>query len=76
MLDLERDWWQGDAPKAAAIRDRVRVSPSTYYRRLDALIDRPEALASDPLVVRRLRRARTERRRTRYAGPQRKRSQP
>jgi hypothetical protein len=45
------------------------MSPSTYYRRLRALVDRPEALAADPLLVRRLRRDRTERRRRRFVAP-------
>lgn len=75
ILAFEQGWWLRTESKAAAIRDHLSMSPSTYYRQLQALIDRPEALEVDPLLVRRLRRARTDRRRTRYAGPQSKRSQ-
>ena len=69
ILDFERDWWQSPGPKGDAIRQRLAMSPSAYYRRLDALIDRPEVLDLDPLLVRRLRRARADRRRRRYVGP-------
>jgi hypothetical protein len=69
ILDFERDWWQSPGPKGDRIRDRFGMSPSAYYRRLDALIDRREVLDLDPLLVRRLRRARADRRRRRYAGP-------
>jgi hypothetical protein len=34
---------------------------------LNALIDKPEALAADPLLIKRLRRLRTSRQRTRAA---------
>jgi hypothetical protein len=68
VLDFERDWWQSPGPKGEAIRARLDMSPSAYYRRLDALIDRAEVLEVDPLLVRRLRRARADRRRRRYTG--------
>ena len=38
-----------------------------YYQLLNALIDRPEALEHDPLLVKRLRRLREQRQRTRSA---------
>jgi hypothetical protein len=69
VLDFERGWWQTPGPKGDAIRARLDMSPSTYYRRLGALLDRPEVLAADPLLVRRLRRDRTERRRRRFVAP-------
>lgn len=73
ILDFERAWWQSPGPKGDAIRARLELSPSAYYRRLDTLIDRPEVLELDPLLVRRLRRARADRRRRRYTGPVRRR---
>jgi hypothetical protein len=76
ILDFEQGWWLAPGPKSAAIRSELSMSPSTYYRRLAALVDRPEAAEADPLLVRRLRRARADRRRTRHVGPQWKRSQP
>lgn len=69
ILDFERDWWQSPGPKGEAIRARLGMSPSAYYRRLDALVDRADALDLDPLLVRRLRRARADRRRRRFTGP-------
>ena len=73
ILDFERAWWQSPGPKGEAIRTQLQMSPSAYYRRLDAVIDRPGALDVDPLLVRRLRRARADRRRRRYVGPTRRR---
>lgn len=75
ILAFEGSWWRTPGPKTDAIRDRFGISASTYYRRLHALIDDPEALAADPLLIRRLRRDRAERRRTRHTGPRWKRSQ-
>ena len=75
VLDFERAWWMHAGPKGEAIRIELSMSSSAYYRRLAALIDRPEAEQADPLLVRRLRRARADRRRTRHIGPQWKRSQ-
>lgn len=76
ILEFERAWWQMPGPKGAAIRRELAMSPSSYYRRLGALIDDPDVAAADPLLVKRLRRARADRRRTRYIGPQWKRSRP
>jgi hypothetical protein len=45
----------------------VRHVLARYYQVLNALIDRPEALAADPLLVRRLRRLRASRQRQRQA---------
>jgi Protein of unknown function (DUF3263) len=68
ILDFERTWWTEPGPKELAIRARFKLSPTTYYRALADLIDSPEAVAYDPLVVRRLRRLRDRRRRARYEG--------
>jgi hypothetical protein len=42
-------------------------SPSRYHQLLHRIIDRPEALVYDPMLVRRLRRVREVRRRARTA---------
>lgn len=76
ILDFERSWWLDPGPKSAAIRHALSMSASTYYRRLNELIDDPAAAAADPLLVRRLRRDRADRRRTRHAGSRRERSNP
>jgi hypothetical protein len=70
MLTFERQWWRRPGAKETAIRDRFRVTPTRYYQVLNALVDRPDALAADPLLVRRLRRLRLARQRTRSSrGP-------
>lgn len=68
ILDLERSWWLEPGSKEDAIRSRVGLSPTRYYQLLGGLLDRPEAEAHDPMVVRRLRRSRDLRRRARYEG--------
>jgi len=61
MLTFERQWWRRAGAKETAIRDRFGVPPTRYYQVLNALVDRPEALEADPLLVRRLRRLRSVR---------------
>ena len=68
ILDFERTWWSEPGPKAAAIQARMGLSPARYYRLLAQLIGSAEAAAYDPLVVRRLRKMRTSRRRARLEG--------
>ena len=65
MLTFERHWWRRAGAKETAIRDRFGVPPTRYYQVLNALVDRPDALAADPLLVRRLRRVRSARQRQR-----------
>lgn len=67
ILDFERDWWKHPAPKDRAVRERFGLSAARYHQLLNRTIDRPEALAYDPMLVRRLRRLREARRRKRYA---------
>jgi hypothetical protein len=62
ILDLERNWWKHAGAKDAVIRERFDVSPTRYYQVLGALLERPEALAYDPMLVRRLVRLRERRR--------------
>src|SRR5215213_709201 len=58
ILAFERLWWKYAGAKEQAIRDQFDMSATRYYQVLNALIDRPEALAYDPLLVKRLRRLR------------------
>ena len=67
ILDFERQWWKYAGAKEQAIRDLFDMSATRYYQVLNALIDRPEALAADPMLVKRLRRLRATRQRTRHA---------
>jgi hypothetical protein len=50
------------------LRERFNCSADDYYNELNRLLDSPDALAYDPLVVRRLQRARERRRRMRLDG--------
>ncbi len=67
ILTFERQWWKHAGAKDSAIRDRFDLSPTRYYQLLNVLIDRSEALAHDPMVVKRLRRLRALRKRARSA---------
>ena len=67
ILSFERQWWKFAGAKEQAIRDKFQMSATRYYQILNALIDKPEALAHDPLLVKRLRRLRATRQRNRSA---------
>src|ERR1700716_3686170 len=67
ILSFERQWWKYAGAKEQAIRDLFDMSATRYYQVLNALIDRPEALAADPMLVKRLRRLRASRQRARSA---------
>ena len=67
ILEFERQWWKYAGAKESAVREQFDMSATRYYQVLNALIDRPEALAADPLLVRRLRRLRSQRQRQRSA---------
>ncbi len=67
ILALERVWWQYTGTKEQAIREKFDMSTTRYYQVLNALIDREDSLAFDPLLVKRLRRLRAERQRSRSA---------
>ncbi len=68
ILDFERTWWSEPGPKESGIRARFGLSPTRYYRLLAQLLESADAAAYDPLVVRRLRRLREQRRRARFEG--------
>lgn len=65
ILDFERGWWVQPGSKEEAIKARLDLSPTRYYELLGGLVDSAEAEEYDPLVVRRLRRARTRRQQAR-----------
>ena len=67
ILAFERQWWKYAGAKEQAIRELFDMSATRYYQVLNALIDRPEALAYDPMLVKRLRRLRASRQRARSA---------
>jgi hypothetical protein len=67
ILAFERQWWKYAGAKEQAIRDLFDMSATRYYQVLNSLIDRPEALVVDAMLVKRLRRLRVTRQRARSA---------
>ena len=61
ILDFERQWWKYAGAKDAAIKELFDLSTRSYYELLNNSIDREDALAASPLLVKRLRRLRQAR---------------
>jgi hypothetical protein len=67
ILEFEREWWHHAGAKEAAIRSQFSLSAARYYQLLNAVIDLPAALRHDPMLVKRLLRARDARTQARSA---------
>ena len=67
ILAFERQWWKYAGAKEQAVKELFDMSATRYYQVLNAIIDTPEALAADPMLVKRLRRMRASRQRARTA---------
>ncbi len=67
VLAFERQWWKYAGAKEEAIKELFGMSGTRYYQVLNALVDRPEALAADPMLVKRLRRQRASRQKAKAA---------
>jgi hypothetical protein len=67
ILAFERQWWKFQGAKEEKVRELFGMSATRYYQILNDLIDRPEALVADPMLVKRLRRMRDQRQRQRAA---------
>jgi hypothetical protein len=65
VLDFEKRHWRYSGAKEQAVRERFDLSASQYFQVLNALLDRPEALSAEPVLVNRLRRERDLRRQSR-----------
>ena len=65
ILAFERQWWKYAGSKEQAIKELFDMSSTRYYQVLNALLDSPEALAADPMLIKRLRRMRASRQRAR-----------
>jgi uncharacterized protein DUF3263 len=59
VLALAARSFSGPGPRERAVRERLGISPTAYFQRLNALLDDPRALRHDPVTVNRLRAART-----------------
>jgi hypothetical protein len=67
ILDFERSWWKHAGVKEQAIKERFDMSATRYYQLLNELLEKPAAMAHDPILVKRLKRLRTYRQRQRVA---------
>lgn len=67
VLDFERSWWKHAGVKEQAIKERFDMSATRYYQLLNELLEKPAALAYDPILVKRLKRLRVYRQRQRVA---------
>ncbi|MEU5937700.1 DUF3263 domain-containing protein [Micromonospora sp. NPDC047548] len=65
ILAFEQQWWKHAGAKEQAVRDTFGLSATRYYQLLNALLDRPAALAAEPVLIGRLRRLRSSRTRNR-----------
>ena len=66
ILDFERSWWRYAGAKESAIKELFDLTPARYYQLLNDLIDRDDALATSPILVKRLRRLREARTSARF----------
>lgn len=74
MLVFARRWYKFAGKQEQDMRDEFGISATRFWARFNLLLDRPEALAFDPVTVnryRRLRRARQEARSARRLAVQR-----
>lgn len=67
ILGFEAEWRRHAGAKEEAIRSDLGLTPARYYQLLGRLIDTTEAQEHDPMLVKRLRRIRDERRQARLA---------
>ncbi|WP_218828604.1 DUF3263 domain-containing protein [Rhodococcus sp. 15-649-2-2] len=68
ILKFEKRWYTAPGNKEADIRDQLGLSAVRYYQILAALLDDPDALKADPVLVKSLRRIRDSRAKLRRAG--------
>lgn len=61
ILEFEHGWWQLRGNKEHAVRDEFGMTAIRYAQVLNRILDDPEALKSDPILVNRLRRLRSQR---------------
>ncbi len=69
VLRFERTTWRTVGAKEQAIAETLGISATRYYQLLNELIDTPEALKFDPVLVKRLRARRARRQKIRSSQP-------
>lgn len=67
ILEFERNWWRYAGAKEASIKELFNMDAPKYFQLLNDLIDREDALAVSPMLVKRLRRLREARTQARSA---------
>lgn len=67
ILAVERRFYRHASSKEQDVFNELGLTPMQYYSRLNKLLDNPEALAAEPVLVNRLRRIRDGRARLRRA---------
>ena len=67
LLDFAGRWYRFPGAQAQALRDEFAMTETTYWRRVNVLLDTPSAAAYAPSTVNRLRRIRSDRLRARSA---------
>jgi hypothetical protein len=58
MLAFEAQWWRHEVNRPTAVRQLFGLTEQRYQQIMNVIIEWPQALAHDPLLVRRLRRDR------------------
>lgn len=61
LLDFAGRWYRYPGAQEQAMRDELGLSATSYWRKVNDLIDLPAALAYAPTTVKRLRQIRAER---------------
>jgi len=69
LLAFELGTWRTAGAKEQAIVEALGISATRYYQLLNELIDSPDALKFDPVLVKRLRAQRARRQRMRSPQP-------
>lgn len=67
ILDFEREWFLHVGAKDRVVRERFGISATRYYQILNELLDSPDAMTEDPMLIKRLQRQRASRQRMRAA---------
>lgn len=62
LLAFAGGWWKYPGARDNAIRQQFGMTPTRYYQALNTLLDRPAAYEHDPMLIKRLRRLRDQRR--------------
>lgn len=68
ILEFERLSWRHTGSKEQEIHDRFAMTAARYYQVLNWILDQPEAMAYDAVLVNQLRRLRDLRRGVRETG--------